>query len=413
MNKKHALIFVTITVFLDTVGFGIIVPVLPQYLTEVARVNLSEASALSGYLVVSYAVTNFLFSPLLGGLSDSLGRRPILVVSLFFYGISYLLAGFATALWVLFLGRLLTGITSATYATANALIADVSPPDERAQNFGLMGLAFGLGFIFGPALGGIIGAWDIRAPFFCAAALAFTNCAYGFFFLKETLSKENRRPFELRRANPWGAIKQIKQYPLLIGLLCAVFLYYIGHHVYPSNWNFYTIEKFSWSPWDVGLSMAFVGVLSAIVQGGLIRIVIPKWGAVNCVYVGVLSAVVAYTGIAVSNTGAEIYFWIFVSALAGLGGPAITSILSNQVEQNAQGELQGILASIASLATIAGPLNMTQTFTYFTSERAPVYLPGSAFLIAAAITFVALIIFVIQIRKLPEAPEAPQTVAGG
>jgi|TARA_B100000767_G_scaffold275391_1_gene312124 DHA1 family tetracycline resistance protein-like MFS transporter len=402
MNKKHALIFVTITVFLDTVGFGIIVPVLPQYLTEVANASLSEASALSGYLVVSYAITNFLFSPLLGGLSDSLGRRPILVVSLFFYSISYLLAGFATALWVLFLGRLLTGITSATYATANALIADVSPAEERAQNFGLMGLAFGLGFIFGPALGGIIGAWDVRAPFFCAAGLAFINCSYGFFFLKETLSRENRRPFEWRRANPWGAIKQVGRYPLLIGLLGAVFLYNIGHHVYPSNWNFYTIEKFSWTPWDVGLSMAFVGVLSAIVQGGLIRIAIPKLGAVNCVYIGVFSAVIAYIGIGVSTTDAEIYFWIFVSALAGLGGPAITSILSNQVEQNAQGELQGILASIASLATIAGPLILTQTFTYFTSDQAPVYLPGSAFFVAAAITLIALLIFVVKIRKLPK-----------
>ena len=402
MNKKHALIFVTITVFLDTVGFGIIVPVLPQYLTEVANASLSEASALSGYLVVSYAITNFLFSPLLGGLSDSLGRRPILVVSLFFYSISYLLAGFATALWVLFLGRLLTGITSATYATANALIADVSPAEERAQNFGLMGLAFGLGFIFGPALGGIIGAWDVRAPFFCAAGLAFINCSYGFFFLKETLSRENRRPFEWRRANPWGAIKQVGRYPLLIGLLGAVFLYNIGHHVYPSNWNFYTIEKFSWTPWDVGLSMAFVGVLSAIVQGGLIRIAIPKLGAVNCVYIGVFSAVIAYIGIGVSTTDAEIYFWIFVSALAGLGGPAITSILSNQVEQNAQGELQGILASIASLATIAGPLILTQTCTYFTSDQAPVYLPGSAFFVAAAITLIALLIFVVKIRKLPK-----------
>ena len=204
MPRKHALIFVTITVFLDTMGFGIIMPIMPEYLTRLVGIDLSEASAISGYLMVSFAVTNFLFSPLLGGLSDSYGRRPILMVSLFFYGVSYLIAGFATALWVLFIGRFLTGVTSATYATASALIADVSPPEERAQNFGLLGLAFGLGFIFGPTIGGLIGAWDLRAPFFVAAALAFINTAYGFFFLQETLGKDTRRVFELKRANPLG-----------------------------------------------------------------------------------------------------------------------------------------------------------------------------------------------------------------
>ena len=188
MQRKHALTFVTVTVFLDTIGFGIIVPIMPEYLTQLAGIDLSAASAISGYLMVSFAVTNFIFAPLLGRLSDRYGRRPVLMLSLFFYGVSYLIAGFATALWVLFIGRFLTGVTGATYATASALIADVSPPEQRAQNFGLLGLAFGLGFIFGPTIGGIIGAWDLRAPFFVAAALAFINTAYGFFFLSETLS---------------------------------------------------------------------------------------------------------------------------------------------------------------------------------------------------------------------------------
>jgi DHA1 family tetracycline resistance protein-like MFS transporter len=239
MQRKHALTFVTITVFLDTIGFGIIVPIMPEYLTQLAGIDLSAASAISGYLMVSFAVTNFLFAPLLGSLSDRYGRRPVLMLSLFFYGVSYLIAGFATALWVLFIGRFLTGITSATYATANALIADVSPPEQRAQNFGLLGLAFGLGFIFGPTIGGIIGAWDLRAPFFVAAALTFINTAYGFFFLKETLSANNRRAFELRRANPLGALRQVKRYPILLGLIIGMFIFNIGHHVYPANWNFY------------------------------------------------------------------------------------------------------------------------------------------------------------------------------
>ncbi len=401
MPRKHALIFVTITVFLDTMGFGIIMPIMPEYLTHLVGIDLSEASAISGYLMVSFAVTNFLFSPLLGGLSDSYGRRPILMVSLFFYGVSYLIAGFATALWVLFIGRFLTGVTSATYATASALIADVSPPEERAQNFGLLGLAFGLGFIFGPTIGGLIGAWDLRAPFFVAAALAFINTAYGFFFLQETLGKDTRRVFELKRANPLGALKQIKRYPILLGMIIGVFIFSIGHHVYPVNWNFYAIEKFSWTPFEIGLSMGFVGLLAAIVQGGLIRIVIPKFGAVRCATFGLFCAATAYLGIAFATDTLSVYAWCLVSAFAGLSGPAITSVMSNQLPQNEQGELQGVMASAMSLASIIGPLLMTQTFTYFTSPRAPIYLPGSAFIIAAILTVVALAIFLQQVRKLP------------
>ena len=401
MHKRHALTFVTITVFLDTVGFGVIVPVLPQFLVLIGDVSLSGASALSGYLIFSYAVTNFMFAPMLGNLSDAYGRKPLLVMSLFVYGGAYLLSGFATALWMLFLGRLLTGITSATYAIANALIADVSTPEDKAQNFGLLGVAFGLGFIVGPALGGIIGAWDLRAPFFIAAALAFINTLYGLIFFRETLAPENRRPFELKRASPWGALTQLRKYPLLIGLVIAVFLNNIGHHIWPSNWNFYTIEKFAWTPLDVGLSMAFVGVMSVIVQGGLLRIVIPKFGPVRCAYFGVTATILAFVGVATAGSSAALYFWCGVSSLGGLAGPSVNSILSNQVAADSQGELQGIMASVSSVAMIVGPLLLTQTFTYFTSDSAPLYLPGSAFWVAALLTLAALIIFFQQIRRLP------------
>ena len=401
MHKRHALTFVTITVFLDTVGFGVIVPVLPQFLVLIGDVSLSSASALSGYLIFSYAVTNFMFAPMLGNLSDAYGRKPLLVMSLFVYGGAYLLSGFATALWMLFLGRLLTGITSATYAIANALIADVSMPEDKAQNFGLLGVAFGLGFIVGPALGGIIGAWDLRAPFFIAAGLAFINTLYGLIFFRETLAPENRRPFELKRASPWGALTQLRKYPLLIGLVIAVFLNNIGHHIWPSNWNFYTIEKFAWTPLDVGLSMAFVGVMSVIVQGGLLRIVIPKFGPVRCAYFGVTATILAFVGVATAGSSAALYFWCGVSSLGGLAGPSVNSILSNQVAADSQGELQGIMASVSSVAMIVGPLLLTQTFTYFTSDSAPLYLPGSAFWVAALLTLAALIIFFQQIRRLP------------
>jgi DHA1 family tetracycline resistance protein-like MFS transporter len=401
MHKRHALTFVSITVFLDTVGFGVIVPVLPQFLVLIGNVNLSDASALSGYLIFSYAVTNFMFAPMLGNLSDAYGRKPLLVTSLFVYGGAYLLSGFATALWMLFLGRLLTGITSATYAIANALIADVSTAEDKAQNFGLLGVAFGLGFIVGPALGGIIGAWDLRAPFFIASGLAFINTLYGLIFFRETLAPENRRPFELKRASPWGALTQLSKYPLLIGLVIAVFLNNIGYHIWPSNWNFYTIETFAWTPLDVGLSMAFVGVMSVIVQGGLLRIVIPKFGPVRCAYFGITATIVAFVGVATAGSSAALFFWCGMSSLGGLAAPSVNSILSNQVAADSQGELQGIMASVSSVAMIVGPLLLTQTFTYFTSDSAPLYLPGSAFWVAAILTSAALIIFFQQIRRLP------------
>ena len=245
-NKRHTLIFVTTTVFLDTVGFGIIMPVLPQFLMSLSEISLAEASAIAGYLVVSYALLQFVFAPIIGNLSDRYGRRKILLVSLAAFSINYLIAGLAATLWVLFIGRILTGITSATHATANALIADVSPPEERAQNFGLMGVAFGLGFMVGPAIGGIAGAFDLRLPFFLAAGLAALNTLYGFFVLKETLPEDRRRPFDWKRANPVGMLLQVRRYPILIGLVAVMFIYNIGHHVYPSNWNFYTIEKFDW-----------------------------------------------------------------------------------------------------------------------------------------------------------------------
>jgi len=397
-SKRHALTFVTITVFIDTVGFGVIMPVLPEFLTELTGGSLSESSAIAGYLVVFYASLQFLFAPIIGNLSDRYGRRSVLLVSLFFYGVNYLIAGLATTLWVVFIGRILTGITSATYATANALIADVSPPEERAQNFGLLGMAFGLGFIFGPTIGGLLGEWDLRAPFFAAAGLAFINTLYGFFVLRETLPQERRRAFDWRRANPVGMLSHVRKYPILLGLITAMFIYNIGHHVYPSNWNFYTIEKFSWSPFDVGLSMGLVGVLMAVVQGFLIRKVIPVWGAPRTAFVGLGCAAFAFIGIAFAPNSMTVYIWCVVSAFAGLAGPAVTSIMANQVPQNEQGELQGINASVGSIAAIIGPLLMTQSFAWFTAPQTPVYFPGIAFLLAGALTVLAIFIFAVNVR---------------
>ncbi len=399
-QKRHVLTFVTVTVFLDTVGFGILMPVLPEFLMQLTDGTLAEVSSLAGYLVASYAGLQFLFAPVLGNLSDRYGRRKVLLVSLAFFSLNYLIAGLATTLWVLFLGRMITGITAATHATANALIADVSPPDERAQNFGLMGMAFGLGFIVGPTIGGLLGEWHVRAPFFAAAALGALNTVYGFFALKETLPESARRAFSWRRANPLGMIGQLRRYPILIGLVTVMFIYNIGHHVYPSNWSFYTIEKFSWSPLDVGLSMGLVGILMAVMQGYVIRLVIPRWGPVVTAFAGFSAAAAAFIGIALANNSATVLLWCFMSAFAGLAGPAVAGIMSNQVPQNEQGELQGINASVGSFGAIIGPLLMTQSFALFTGADPIVYFPGIAFLLAGTLTLIALGLFAVNVKTL-------------
>ncbi|MEM7219946.1 MAG: TCR/Tet family MFS transporter [Pseudomonadota bacterium] len=400
ISKRHALTFVTITVLIDVIGFGIVMPVIPAFLMEITGTDLASASRWGGRLLVVYAVLQFLFAPVLGNLSDRFGRRPLLLVSLFMFGVNYLISAFAASLAVLFIGRMLTGIAASTYSVANALVADVSPPEERAQNFGLLGMAFGIGFILGPTIGGFLGEWDTRAPFFVAAALAFVNAAYGFFALKETLPEARRRPFDLRRANPVGALLQIRRYPVLTWVLVALLVYNVSHHVYPSNWNFYTIEKFGWSEIDIGLSMGLVGVLMAIVQGWLIRIVIPRLGEHRTAFVGMSAAVLAYIGIAFAPNSLTVYLWCVVSSLAGLVMPALQGIMSNTVDQSEQGELQGILASLAAVGAIFGPLLMTETFALFTGSNAPVYFPGAAFIVAGALAFVSVTIFAGNVRRL-------------
>jgi len=399
-SKKHALTFVTITVFIDVVGFGVIMPVLPGLLVELSGEDLASASKWGGWLIVSYAALQFLFAPVLGNLSDRYGRRPLLLISLVLYGINYLIAGLATTLWVLFIGRALTGIAGSTYSVANALIADVSPPEERAQNFGLLGMAFGLGFIFGPTIGGLLSSWDLRAPFYFAALLAFCNATYGYLVLKETLPKENRRAFDIARANPVGALQQISKYPVLFGMLVAIFIYNVGHHVYPTNWNFYTIAKFDWTPLDIGISMGLVGILMAFVQGYLIRLVIPRFGAPRTALFGFFAASTAYIGIAFAPNSATVYAWCAVSALSGFVMPAVQSMMSNAVPQDQQGELQGILASMGSLGAIIGPIVMTQSFAFFTHTDAPLHFPGAAFLIAGILSLLAVAIFAGNVRGL-------------
>lgn len=397
--ERHATLFVFVTVFLDAVGIGIIVPVTPDLLQELSGLSLDEAAIWGGYLTFVYALMQFLFGPFVGNLSDSFGRRPVLLVSLAALAVDYVIMGFAHSLWLLFLGRMLAGIAGATYSTANAFVADVSPADQRAQNFGLLGAGFGLGFVVGPVIGGLAGELGVRAPFFVAAALAALNAIYGLVVLPESLPVSKRRPFSLLRANPLGATRQIGRMPGLSWFFLAMFLFNIAHYVYPAVWAFYTREAFSWGAAEVGISLAVVGVGFVIVQGWLIRLMLPKAGEVNTAVAGFGFSIAGLAVLAFVTQGWMVYVLMPVIALGAVITPAITAVMANRVSDDVQGELQGVLSSIAGITMIISPLVMTQLFGYFAGEDAPVYFPGAPFLAAALLMSLALVPFFAGLKR--------------
>ncbi len=390
-KRSAALIFIFITVLVDVIGLGIIIPVMPALIMELTGGGLSEASLYAGWITFTYAATQFLFAPVIGGLSDRFGRRPVLLFSLLGFGLDYILLGFAPTIIWLFIGRFLSGITGASYTTASAYIADISPPERRSQDFGLIGAAFGLGFIIGPSVGGILGEYGARMPFFAAAGLVLINVVYGYFVLPESLSKENRRSFDWSRANPFGALKQIKEYPKIASLVGVFFLVYVANHATQSTWTYFTMEKFSWSEMTVGLSLGVVGLSVVAVQGGLIKVAIPKLGNNRTVYFGLMMYVLGFLGFAFANQGWMMFAVIVPFCVGGLATPALQGIISNEVPQNAQGELQGALTSLISFSAIFGPPMMTNLFGYFTSEVAPFYFPGAPFFLGAILVTVAII----------------------
>lgn len=386
---RKAIVFILITVFIDTVGLGIIIPVMPELILGLTGEGLSSAAIYAGWLLFLYALMQFFFAPVLGNLSDRFGRRPILLISLFALGVDYIIMGMAPSLLWLYVGRILAGVAGATGTTANAYIADVSSADEKAQNFGLIGAAWGLGFIVGPVIGGILGEFGARVPFFAAAGLAFLNMAYGYLILPESLPKKDRRSFSLKRANPVGAVFQMRQYPVVFGLIGVMLLLQIAHDANPSVWTYYTIEKFNWSAKEIGYSLGFVGIMIALVQGGLIRVVIPRVGEFRAVYMGLTLMAIGFAGFAFSNVGWLMYVFILPFSMGGLAMPAMRSIMSNQVPENVQGELQGALTSLVSLTAIVSPIIMTQLFGYFSRDDALIYFPGAPFLIAALLVITA------------------------
>lgn len=390
---RKALAFIFVTVLLDMIGFGIVIPVMPELIMDLTGEGISQAAIYGGWLLFVYGAMQFVFAPLIGNLSDRFGRRPVLLFSLLMFTLDYVLLGFAPTLAWLFVGRLLAGIAGATGATASAFVADVSPPEERAANFGLIGAAFGLGFIIGPVIGGVLGAYGPRVPFFGAAILAFLNLVYGLLVVPETLPHDQRRVFDLRRANPVGALLSMRRYPVVIGLFAAMVFYQLAHDANPSTWSYYTMLKFDWSEREVGYSLGFVGVMFAVVQGGLIRYLIPRMGEVRAGYFGLTTMTTGFLGFAFSTESWMMVVFIIPFTLGSVATAAARGIVSNAVPDNAQGELQGATTSLMSLTAIVAPLLMTQLFGLFSGDGAPVYFPGAPFLAAAALTLTSLVVF--------------------
>jgi DHA1 family tetracycline resistance protein-like MFS transporter len=396
--KKAAVGFIFITVLIDIIGFGIIIPVLPQLLQQLMhvtdRTDISAISKPAIFLTLIYGLMQFIFAPILGSLSDRYGRRPVLLFSLLGFGLDYIFLAFAPSIGWLFLGRMISGITGASITTASAYMADISNEKNRAQNFGMIGAAFGLGFIIGPMLGGLLGELGTRIPFLVAAGLALVNALYGYFVLPESLDMEHRRSIDFKKANPISSLLKFKKYPAVLGLIFSLLLIYISAHAVQSNWSFANINKFGWTPKMIGISLAVVGVLVSLVQGLLIRVVNPRLGNEKSVYIGIALYALGLTLFAFATQGWMMFLFLVPYCLGGISGPALQALISAHVPKNEQGELQGSLTGLQSLTTIFGPSMMIGLTSYFSIKNDPshIYFPGAAFLLGALFMLLSAII---------------------
>ena len=401
---RQAIVFVAITLLLDTIGFGLIIPVLPTLLVSVTGASVGRAAIYGGWLSFLYATMQFLCAPVLGNLSDRFGRRPVLLYAIGALGVDYIIMGLAPTLGWLLLGRAISGMAGASFTPAYAYVADISPPERRARNFGVVSAMFGLGFIIGPALGGFLAHFGPRAPFFAAATLCLLNFGYGVFVLPESLPPERRRPFEWRRANPLGTFRQMRKHPVVRGLLGALFLWMVANQVFPSTWSFYTKLRFGWSEAMIGASLALVGAVMVTSQLTFLRRLAPRLGERRAALLGIAMAAVGYAGYATATRGWMMFAWLTTWFFGAIVFPLTNALMSHRIDPSAQGELQGAVAGLASLAAIAGPLLMTQLFGRFTSPSAPVHLPGAAFIAASLLTLVCLGIYWSATREGAVAP---------
>jgi len=388
-RRKAALGFIVVTALIDVMGIGIIIPVMPRLISELTGGGMAEAARWGGWMVFAYSLMLFLCSPLMGGLSDRFGRRPVLLASLFGFGVDYIFLSFAPSIWWLFVGRAIAGVFGGSLTTCSAYIADVTPPEKRAQSFGLIGAVYAAGFILGPLIGGLLAPLGSRAPFEAAAVLTLLNWLYGLFILPESLAPENRRPFDWKRANPIGSLARLGKYPVIAGLIVSLVLVQIAAFAVQVGWPYYTIEKFGWDERMIGVSLAVVGVATAIVQAGVVRLAIPRLGMERCVYTGLGIYAVGYFLFAAATRSWMMFVFTFVYCLGGIAGPALQGLISTQVPPNAQGELQGALVSLFSLTAIVGPPIMTNVFAFFTGPSAPVYFPGAALTLGGVLILIS------------------------
>ncbi|KKC23990.1 TCR/Tet family MFS transporter [Sphingomonas sp. SRS2] len=392
-GRGSATVFIVATILIDAIGFGIIIPVLPRLVMELGDLNLADATRMGGWLAAVYAAMQFLCGPLAGNLGDRFGRRPVLLLALAGLSIDYLLMGFAPTLAWLFVGRMIAGIFGASFSPATAALADITAPEDRAKRFGLVGASFGIGFIIGPAAGGLLGDISHRAPFIAAAALAAVNFVFGYFYFPETLEPEHRRRFSLARANPIGALLVARKLHGVLGLAGVLLLWNVASMVYPATWAYFAIAQYGWSSGMIGASLALAGVSMVIVQGGLLGRTVKRFRERRTAMIGTGVAAACYLGYAVVPFAWFGLVMIVLSALQALVQPTVTALMSKRAPADAQGEMQGFIGSLNAVGAIAAPLLLNPTLSYFTGPHAPVHFPGAAFVIAAAfalLTFLAL-----------------------
>lgn len=406
VTQRLPVFVILLTVLIDAIGIGLILPVMPELLHEVTGGSLAESAVWGGLLSAIFAVMQFLFGPLIGGLSDRFGRRPVILISLVAVAADYVLMALAHTLPLLVLGRVIGGIASSTHATANAYMADISRPADKARNFGLIGAAFGLGFVLGPLAGGLLGTIGPRAPFWAAAALAGGNALLGAFVLRETVTEAIRRPFAPGRANPFGAFRAVGRLPGMARFLWVYLLYMLALYSYPAVWAFYGTAQFGWDAWTVGLSFAVYGIGMALVQGVLVAPTIRWLGEGRAVLAGMGVDAVSFLFYAVITTGWVALLLTPLTALGGVASPALVAVMSRRVADDRQGELQGVLASLNAVTMVASPLVMSQVFGAFTAGGALPYWPGMPFVLAAALMLAAMALFAGRRR-------AGAAVAGG